>query len=868
MAKKDGATGPTTLEDWLSSRPSWLRMAASTVIQHRRMPTEEEMEALANHCLADAAKTLEAPHPALAPGTILGTPTAAELRIDSVSSIRGVNALGEDAVLDLSQGQMTVVYGPNGAGKSGYARLMKHVCGARSKGYIHGNVFKQNPAAASALIKVTATRADGTTSSADLAWQAADGPHLKLKAVPVFDSATALEFGDTATTATHLPRAMRFVGMLINISDDLATRLKARAAKLSSNLPNIPEDHAESSAATVLRKLTAKVTEDEVNNHCAFPAALNEERLALETALAQANPEVAHAKAVGELVRLSHLAASVSAFKDSMSDERAQALVDACDAAQVKRQAANAYATAFLEGLPLKGVGESVWRTLWDAAKAYSTGVAYRYHPFPHVGDEACCVLCQQPLGEDGKARLASFEHYLNDTLQTEAKTAEDNLATLKKALPSPLSDVAWQGQCAAIGLEADQATPLLNAIHARLKAMSEATEAPPVEWSMWTNAYDQKVKTTSDERDTLVGLLDPKGRKEKEARLADLKAQQWLSEQRDAVWAEVIRLKRVATLETAVKSTFTGPLTSKSNEIGQSELAQGYCDRFNAELQALGGHSLPVRMAYRSQGKGAFTFYVELKDAQGAQKNREILSEGEQRIVALAAFLADATGLERGMPVIFDDPISSLDQRFEEAVAKRLVDLAEHRQVIVFTHRLSLMVLLQNAAKQRTKLDQSAVSVAVESIARDGTKTGMPAQINTFSLKPQSGFGQMVSSIGQLKKLDPPLKDLALKAACSNFRILVERSVEDELCSGVINRYRREINTLNKLQRLSAITPIDCALIDGMMTKYSAFEHSQPMDTPTWLPDPDELLKDVQDMHEWCKTFNDRAKAAASPNA
>jgi hypothetical protein len=61
----------------------------------------------------------------------------------------------------------------------------------------------------------------------------------------------------------------------------------------------------------------------------------------------------------------------------------------------------------------------------------------------------------------------------------------------------------------------------------------------------------------------------------------------------------------------------------------------------------------------------------------------------------------------------------------------------------------------------------------------------------------------------------------------------LVERSVEDELCSGVINRYRREINTLNKLQRLSAITPADCALIDGMMTKYSAFEHSQPTDTP-----------------------------------
>jgi hypothetical protein len=120
-------------------------------------------------------------------------------------------------------------------------------------------------------------------------------------------------------------------------------------------------------------------------------------------------------------------------------------------------------------------------------------------------------------LGDDGKARLASFESYLNDTLQTEAKSAEDALTALKKALPSPLTDVAWQAQCAAIG-GSPQATELLEAIHARLKAMAEATAAPAVQWSTWTNAYDQKVKTTTADRDALAGLLDPTGRKRREA--------------------------------------------------------------------------------------------------------------------------------------------------------------------------------------------------------------------------------------------------------------------------------------------------------------------------------------------------------------
>lgn len=134
MAKKDGATAATTLEEWLNGRPSWLRMAADGLVRDRRLPNDQEIDALADHCLQEAAKILATKHPPLAPGLILGSPTAGSLRIDSVFEIRGVNAIGPDAVLDLSKKGMTVVYGANGSGKSGYARLLKHICGARAKG--------------------------------------------------------------------------------------------------------------------------------------------------------------------------------------------------------------------------------------------------------------------------------------------------------------------------------------------------------------------------------------------------------------------------------------------------------------------------------------------------------------------------------------------------------------------------------------------------------------------------------------------------------------------------------------------------------------------------------------------------------------
>jgi hypothetical protein len=44
-------------------------------------------------------------------------------------------------------------------------------------------------------------------------------------------------------------------------------------------------------------------------------------------------------------------------------------------------------------------------------------------------------------------------------------------------------------------------------------------------------------------------------------------------------------------------------------------------------------------------------------------------------------------------------DPMSSLDQEYEERTAERLVALSATRQVIVFTHRLSLLRYLTQAS-------------------------------------------------------------------------------------------------------------------------------------------------------------------------
>ena len=69
-----------------------------------------------------------------------------------------------------------------------------------------------------------------------------------------------------------------------------------------------------------------------------------------------------------------------------------------------------------------------------------------------------------------------------------------------------------------------------------------------------------------------------------------------------------------------------------------------------------------------------------------------------KHRSVALAAFLAELATTNDKSTIVFDDPISSLDHMHREAVAKRLVDEAQHRQVVVFTHDIAFLFLLDQA--------------------------------------------------------------------------------------------------------------------------------------------------------------------------
>ena len=86
-----------------------------------------------------------------------------------------------------------------------------------------------------------------------------------------------------------------------------------------------------------------------------------------------------------------------------------------------------------------------------------------------------------------------------------------------------------------------------------------------------------------------------------------------------------------------------------------------------------------------------------------------------------------------------------------------------------------------------------------------------------------------------------------------------LERVVEFYFLVDIIQRHRRVVNTIGKINKLAKITEDDCKLIDNYMTKYSAYEHSQPLETPPDLPSPDEIEKDIDAILDWYIEFKER---------
>jgi energy-coupling factor transporter ATP-binding protein EcfA2 len=841
--------------EWFSARPKWVQTAAARLAASRKFPSNVEVEQLVDLCVAEANGEAGVVFETVPEGMLGAAVGMASFKLTKLDKVVGVNAIRHGASLDFGNSELSVVFGMNGSGKSGYARLLKHVCGARHKSDLLPDVFSSTEISPSCEVVISTAAGNEL-----LQWQGDSTGLTRLRSIHVFDTAVADSYVDSKNEASYETRQMRFLTSMIKICDVVAARLSDRKNALPKKLPLVPVEYAETAASSFIAQLKDTTTSISLNDACTW--SLSDDELRLETEMSLKKHDVAERiKRLGlEKRNLMIFQEAYDAMKFSVSDAEVAKLVAAKRDAAAKRKAATEDAEKAFADAALDGIGGASWSLLWEQARKYSESTAYPESPFPVTDEGRLCVLCHQPLDNVARARMSDFESFVKGGLEAAATKAEKDYAAAIVKLPKVPDQVKWDLHMEFIKVPAEVGSALRAAIGLRLEAIPIADAAiplPEVDWSVVDLALNATAEAQAKEAMALEELAKDGKKAELEKKLKELNARRWLSQQKEAVADEIVRLAAIKRLTKAEGTTKTNVFTTKKNELANNELAKGYRDRFVAELKTLGGSRLRVEPVPVPEGKGKISFKLAIKGALKETSANEILSEGENRIVALSAFLADITGSGQPTPFVFDDPVSSLDQEFEERVVERLVELAKSRQVIVFTHRLSLLALIEEAAGK-------SVPLSINTLRRIGPNVGMVDTLDVRHGKPDKGFivirDQKLPQIRKhVENRDAGAYDAALKAACGDFRILIERTVEKILLNGLVERFRRSVQT-QQIKSLSKITVEDCTTIEEMMTKYSRFEHSQSDELPGTLPSVDELAADLDVVITWIDGFKKRA--------
>ena len=859
------------LHQWLTDRPKWQQDAARRLTQKTEL-SADDLKELTDLCLKEGGfdhpdleslefLPIDRNHLAFSSG-------AQNLALNSIGDVKGINALAPRKALEFGAG-LTVVYGSNGSGKSGYTRILKAVAGIPSESVLLGNVFEPPTNEKSCSFEY----AVGGVVQPKLTWTLGEGPQEHLRAIALYDTELGSIYVNKEKVVAIEPPPVALLRRLAETCIAVTKRIKSDRKGYRTSKLRLPVDYATTDYGKRYDGLTATTTIVQINALCLWTEELEEKLKKVDERYRAPGAAELVNKVGQEIHHRKQVHAILTNCVTKLSAEACTNLDNARKDATTKRQAANDAAQKVFVGAPLGGVGSPSWRLMWQHARAYSEAEAYKDLHYPYVAEEANCVLCQQPLADAAKIRLVSFEKYVKSRTATDAETAEQKTKTLINDLPAVSTWETLEPLVTLAGVKKEENVEVIKTYRQSLEARENALiEEKPLDEipGLPTGTLLNSLAKSIGKRETELKQHQEDAKKDNRdhilKELRELLCQKWCSGELQRLLYDNEFLNMVVAWDKAEKLCDTGNITTKNGALYKELVTDEYLDRFQKELTGLGGDRIKVHLAPTTNSKGVSYYQVSLNKPKLSASLGAILSEGEQRLVSIAVFLADLTGRVGSTPFVFDDPISSLDEDYEAKVAERLITLASKQQVIVFTHRLSLLEGLTSGAKEMLAKDRFAAI----SITALGGRTGQPTGVPLWAKPASSALVQLKDHrLPAVRKAieDPEEYEVLCRALCTDIRITVERLIESELLCDVVNRFRRDLQTKGKLEHMHHIVKDDCDLFDRMMTRYSGFKHSQPKEAPIPLPEPELLAGDLQALVDWEKSYKARrtAKVAAS---
>lgn len=345
----------------------------------------------------------------------------------------------------------------------------------------------------------------------------------------------------------------------------------------------------------------------------------------------------------------------------------------------------------------------------------------------------------------------------------------------------------------------------------AEAKAALESLKASAITWATQLESKKQAIEAAA------------KGRNELVKELTKLRAEIEPLEYAQAIADRLAKLKEAQQMVgesqfwTAKLPAFTQVLkriTEKAKDAHEELVVLDFEARLDAEYKALAEKDMAAFgvMLARKGTDAAVTVLPQIggKDIEG------VLSEGEQRLHALALFFAELETCPHSV-LVFDDPVSSFDYNYIANYCARLRDFTlkyPARQIIVLTHNWEFFVQLQRTLN-KARLDSHLSVQVLENCA----------QLAEYSEEIDKLKGEIDAIL--VLPAEPTRKqkeDLA-----GNMRRLMEAVVNTHAFNNQRHQFKQKSHSVSEFQhytKLVALLPAEATLLRDLYEKLSTPEH------------------------------------------
>lgn len=769
----------------------------------------------------------------------------AKTRLQSLAKVKGVNALSKNQTIEFSP-NLTILYGANSAGKSGYIRLLKKALYSKDKSEILGDI--NNPGISD---KINAKFKFSTLQNPLI--YPDDKEEKEFEQISVLDGLVCQKHLCDRNDFSFRPAGLALFSEFNTVLEKVNNKLSAFIRSKSHYNP-FAEDgifSGDSEIKKILSELTHKSNLDELKkNHLPFTEEDVKSKVAAEKkcddykiAIFQKDKTKKELRGIKSQIETKQkkLNDLNNHFKQEQLDQIASSISDCITKQEIaKNEGIDKFKTKKIEA-----VGSSEWKAFILSAKKFAEKQKADDKEYPEEGD--FCIFCQQPIQDDETIKLInSYWDYIKSLVEKEAKEATEKVQKYKNQYESldfnlfPETDTltVWLKDNYPKHLEEIKNSivnqnDLANLIANSLEKLSEnANTKSLLDYSF----FDKFVKKIDEQIKSLENTEQTRILSELERRKIYFRHKEKLQQRINEIEKLHQNMIAVNKADTFNKRHWKSNSTNTEKQLSNEFFNKDYINAFNEECEKLDGN---------------FGIDIDARSSD-ARSNRQlflkgnapsvILSEGEQKVIALADFIAENEVSEINTGMVFDDPVTSLDEERKCHIAERLVAIAEYKQVVVFTHDLVFVSSLVNASESKK------IELRCHWVEKNDNSIGIIWLDNSPSFEKKykkSGIAQ--DFYQNAKKAPPEKREILVKSGFAALRSSYEAFVIFDLLSGVVQRFNDRVS-VDSLTGVHVDQHIVSEILDafGLACRYME-GHSHSDKYSAKKPTPDALNEEIE---------------------